>query len=127
MFDKRVQIRSYAIATAGIAIAAILLIASARAQDADAKTAPAKQEPEEVRTVFLKNITELHDLNEISTDLRNVLNRAKIYAVASQNAITIRATAGDMLEAQKLLADIDRPKKVYRVRIRFQGSEIRRG
>jgi type II secretory pathway component GspD/PulD (secretin) len=123
MFDLRIQVRSYAIATAGLAIAAILLVASACAQDADAKSAPTKQEPEEVRTIFLKNITEQHDLNDLTTDLRNVLNRAKIYAVASQNAITIRATAEDMLEAQKLLADIDRPKKVYRVTFTIAESD----
>lgn len=115
MVNKGTKIRTYAIAAASLAIATMLLATSARAQDADAKTAPAKQEPEEVRTVFLKNITEQHDLNDITTDLRNVLNRAKIYGVASQNAITIRATAEDMLEAQKLIADIDRPKKVYHV------------
>jgi len=123
MFDKRIHIRTYAIATARLVIAALFLVASARAQDADAKTTPAKQEPEEVRTVFLKNITEQHDLNDVTTDLRNVLNRAKIYAVASQNAITVRATAEDMLEAQKLIADIDRPKKVYRVTFTITESD----
>ena len=50
------------------------------------------------------------------TALRNTLTPdAKIYLVANQNAILIRATAGDLAVAQKILNEIDRPKKNYRL------------
>ncbi len=110
----------------GLAIAAIFLITAARAQESDPKLANLKQErqePEHTQTFFLRNITERNDLNDITTDLRNVLYRAKIYGVASQNAITIHATAEDLEAAQKLLAEIDRPKKTYRITFAITESD----
>ncbi len=76
---------------------------------------PPPPAPETVQTIFLTNASQQNDLNDIQTDLRNVLPRARIYGVASQNAITLRATAEDLETAQKLIADLDRPKKVYRL------------
>jgi type II secretory pathway component GspD/PulD (secretin) len=48
--------------------------------------------------------------------LRNMLPpNDKIYLVANQNAIFVRATPEDIVFAQKLIADLDRPKKNYRL------------
>lgn len=111
----RANARSFILVLAALAIATTLLVPCAPAQDPDAKSAAPRPETEQVQTFFLKNVTERNDFNDIATDLRNVLNRAKIYGVASDNAITMRATAEDLQTAQKLLTDLDRPKKVYRV------------
>ena len=72
-------------------------------------------EPGQVQTFFLKNVTTPNDLNDIQTDLRNVLSRARIYGIVSENAITLRGTPEDLATAQKLIAELDRPKKIYRV------------
>jgi type II secretory pathway component GspD/PulD (secretin) len=115
MTTHRVKIRNLVLACAGLAIAALLLLPHAPAQETEARNSSAKQDTDQTQTFFLKNITERNDLNDIMTDLRNVINRAKIYSVASQNAITMHASAEDLQAAQKLIAEIDRPKKVYRI------------
>ncbi len=83
-------------------------------QPCEAKPA-APTAPETVQTFFLNNASEQNDLNDIQTDLRNVLHRAMIYGVLSQNAITVRATPEDLETARKLVADLDRPRKLYRL------------
>jgi type II secretory pathway component GspD/PulD (secretin) len=68
------------------------------------------------RTIYLNNVSQQNDANEDVTALRNLLPpNDKIYLVASQNAILIRATPEDIALVQKLLNDLDRPKKSYRL------------
>jgi type II secretory pathway component GspD/PulD (secretin) len=71
--------------------------------------------PETIRTIFLTNATEQGDFNDIQTDLRNALPKAKIFGVQAQDAITIRATAEDMETAQKIISDLDQARKLYRL------------
>jgi len=54
-------------------------------------------------------------MNDLVNDLRNMLPMAKIYRVESANAISMRASAEDFATAEKILADIDRPRKTYRL------------
>jgi type II secretory pathway component GspD/PulD (secretin) len=68
------------------------------------------------RTFYLNNVNQPSDANEIVTALRNLLPPdVKTYLVISQNAIVVRATPEDIALAQKLLTDLDRPKKSYRL------------
>jgi type II secretory pathway component GspD/PulD (secretin) len=68
------------------------------------------------QTIYLKNINQQNDANEIVTAVRNTLPPdAKIYLVANQNAILVRATAGEIVLAQKIINDLDHPKKNYRL------------
>jgi len=85
---------------------------AAGTQPGEARPAPP---PETTQTFFVNNATQQNDLNDISTDVRNVLPRARIFPVQSQNAITVRATEEDLATAQKLIADLDRPRKLYRL------------
>lgn len=71
--------------------------------------------PQSVETFFLANASEQNQLNDIQTDMRNILPRARIYGVASQVAITVEGSAEDLETARKLIADLDRPRKVYRL------------
>lgn len=75
---------------------------------------PPKPQPV-VQTFSLKNATSANDLNDVQTDLRNVLSRARIYGVATDNAITVSGTQEDVAIAQRLIAELDQPKKIYRV------------
>ncbi len=119
-------IRGSGVSPAAIAVACMVAFSAAgiRAQtgadDAksnDVKVAamPASTVPETVRTFFLTNASGQTDFNDIQTDLRNVIPKAKIYGIQTQDAITIRATAEDMETAQQLIADLDQPRKVYRL------------
>lgn len=68
------------------------------------------------RTFYLNNTVQQSEANEILTAIRNILPpETKIYLVASENAIVIRASAEDFTLIQKLLNDLDRPRKTYRL------------
>jgi general secretion pathway protein D len=70
----------------------------------------------ETRTFYLKNASQQADANEVVTALRNVLPaEAKVYLVASQDAIVMRTTPDWLTLAQKLLNDLDLPRKTYRL------------
>ena len=104
---------------AGIALALMLFAPGAGAQTppADCKAAETKPiPPEAYQTFFLTNITQISDLVDIQADLRNKLSpRTKVYAVPSQNAISMRGTPDDIQLAQKMISELDRPKKTYRL------------
>ncbi len=63
-----------------------------------------------VQTFYLTNAWQQNDLNDVQTALRNVLPNAKVYGVASQNAIVMRATPDELLLAEKLIDDLDKPR-----------------
>ena len=111
---------------ATIALAAIALAVAILAPRADAQTKPedarpseakpaAPPAPETVQTFFLTNASEQNDLNDIQTDLRNVLPRVSIFVDQAQDAITVRGTPETLETAQKIIADLDRPRKLYRL------------
>ncbi len=63
-----------------------------------------------VQTFYLTNAWQQNDLNDVQTALRNVLPAAKVYGVASQNAIVMRATPDELMLAQKLVNDLDKAR-----------------
>jgi general secretion pathway protein D len=63
-----------------------------------------------VQTFYLANAWQQNDLNDVQTALRNVLPNAKVYGVQSQNAIVMRGTPDELLLAQKLIGDLDKPR-----------------
>jgi len=97
--------------------------AVARAQTADIKAADVKPDTETYQTLYLTNLTQQNDLNDIQTDLRNMLPKAHLFGMPSQNAISIRATPEDIQIAQNILADLDRGKKLYRLTFTINESD----
>ncbi len=67
-------------------------------------------EEQAVQTFYLTNAWQQNDLNDVQTALRNVLPNAKVYGVASQNAIVMRATPDELLLAEKLINDLDKAR-----------------
>jgi general secretion pathway protein D len=63
-----------------------------------------------VQTFYLSNAWQQNDLTDVQTAIRNVLPSAKVYAVASQNAIVMRATPDELLLAEKLINDLDKAR-----------------
>ncbi len=69
-----------------------------------------------VKTFYLKNIGPPNDANEILTALRNILPPdVKLYLLPSQNAIVLRGPAEAETLVQKLINELDRPKKSFRL------------
>jgi general secretion pathway protein D len=88
-----------------------------------------------VQTFYLSNTSTANDATEVLTAIRNLLDPSvKIFLVATQNAIVMRATPDQLLLAQKLLNDLDRAKpevvvdvavlEVNRDRIRNLGIQL---
>jgi type II secretory pathway component GspD/PulD (secretin) len=98
--------------TVGITLATACLGITAVAQTQPAGT---QAGPEIYQTLYLTNLTQENDANELVTDLRNMLTKAKIYYVPSQSAMSIRGSAEDIALAQKILSDLDKTKKIYRL------------
>ena len=65
---------------------------------------------EAVQTFYLTNAWQQNDLNDMQTAIRNVLPNVHAYGVASQNAIVVRGTPDELLLAQKLIDDLDKPR-----------------
>src|SRR6201999_1627792 len=65
---------------------------------------------EAVQTFYLTNVAQQADFTDLQTALRNMFQTAKIYGVASQNAIIMRGTPDELLLAQKLISDLDKAK-----------------
>jgi type II secretory pathway component GspD/PulD (secretin) len=83
---------------------------------AGAKRAEPHAGPEQVQTFYLSSVTQANDAVEIVAGLRNMLDPGvKIFLVQSENALTVRATAEQMALAEKLLKELDRPKKTFRL------------
>jgi type II secretory pathway component GspD/PulD (secretin) len=100
---------------------ATVLMLTFHVRSAGAQTQQAENEPAEkpdlgsYQTLSLANVTESKEGYDIVTDLRNMLPRAKIYYVESENVISMRGTPEDFQLAQKLLSEIDKPRRAYRL------------
>jgi type II secretory pathway component GspD/PulD (secretin) len=69
-----------------------------------------------VQTFYLANSSQQNDGEEVTVAVRNLLSPdTKIYYVANQNALLVRATPDQLVLAQKIINDLDRPKKAYRL------------
>lgn len=71
--------------------------------------------PASYQAFYLKNATNRNTANDISTAMRNLLPGAKIYYADTENALLVSGSAEELAQAQKMLADLDKPQKVYRV------------
>jgi len=84
-----------------------------------------------MKTFYLKNVSSASELQEAANTLKGILDVTRIQMIPKQNALIIRATTDQLVLAQKLLSDIDKPKpevvidiavlQVSRARIRTLG------
>jgi hypothetical protein len=101
-----------------LAIAGYPISALTQTQDAGAKT-----RPEIYQTLYLTNVTPPHDAEDLEQVLRNNLSKARLMYVPSQNAISILASAEDIALAQKILSDLDKTRKIYRLTYTLKESD----
>jgi type II secretory pathway component GspD/PulD (secretin) len=68
------------------------------------------------QTFYLTNVSAQNDANEVTLAVRNLLPpEAKVFLVGNQNAIAVRGTPDQVALAQKIISDLDRPRKTYRL------------
>ena len=61
-------------------------------------------------TFYLHNAATPADLQQAATALKNILDISRVQATPEQRSLTLRGTPDQMVLAQKLLLDIDKPK-----------------
>jgi general secretion pathway protein D len=98
---------------------------------------PAKRKEMEqnvIRTFYLRNITTPNELQDAGNMVRQILDVARVQLLPTQDAMIVRGTPDQMLLAEKLLADFDKPKaeviinivvmQVSRDRLRSLGTTL---
>jgi type II secretory pathway component GspD/PulD (secretin) len=103
-----------------LAVASIGASASAQATaPTEVQKAPAvaRSNPEFVqKTFYLTNVSQQNEGNEIVNAVRNLIDpQARVFFVPNQNALVVSTTPDQLAVAQKLISDLDRPKKTYRL------------
>src|ERR1700693_552246 len=63
-----------------------------------------------MKTFYLRNVSNAAELQEAATTLKSILDVTRIQIIPKQNAMILRGTTDQMVLAQKLLTDIDKPK-----------------
>jgi type II secretory pathway component GspD/PulD (secretin) len=106
---------------AGLALTTALTLAAAAQTPETPKTpepTPAKQpqQPTITRVFPLKNVTQAQDANEMMVVLRTVSDpHDRIILMPTQNAIVMDAPADHIANAEKVINELDKPKKTYRL------------
>jgi len=104
--------RSSRLVLAG-ALAVALTATGAHAQD-ETPTAKPIVNPTEV--FYLSNISTPTEATELVTAVRNLLDpRDKIFLVQAENALFVQTTPDHLALAKKIIDDLDRPRRTYRL------------
>ena len=122
-FASKYPVATLALALSSIAYAQTAPAAAKPAADtaaakpnADAASTRPNADTFPERTYYLTNTSQQNNANEIVTALRNALPPYdRIFLVYNQNAIVARVSADDDALVRKLLKDLDRPQKNYRL------------
>jgi general secretion pathway protein D len=61
-------------------------------------------------TFYLKNVATPTELQDAANTVKGILDVARIQLIPNQNAMVVRGTADQLVLAEKLLDDIDKPK-----------------
>src|SRR5450756_1213542 len=113
-----------------LTVAVVLTAAGGLAQDAPKSdmaevskvTVRGPQMP--VQTFFLSNAAGPNDGNELLTAIRLMIPpETKIYLSPNQNAISVSGSPEAIAAAQKLITELDRPKKTYRLTFTITESD----
>jgi len=67
-------------------------------------------EDQVMKVIYLKNISTPQELQELATDVRTICDIRKLFTWTGQMAVLIRAEADRVALAEKLIADMDKPK-----------------
>ena len=77
-----------------------------------------------VKMFYLINVTTVQELQEIATAVRSVTEIRRLFTYNAQMAILVRGTADQVLLAEKLIQDLDKPKRRSGDRRHRDGGEL---
>jgi general secretion pathway protein D len=91
-------------------------------------------EPNVMKTFYLRNVASPGELQQAAATLKGILDINRVQITPEHRAITVRGTPDQMILAEKLLGDIDKPKaevmidvavmQVSRDRLRTFGTNV---
>src|SRR6185436_190657 len=67
-------------------------------------------EDQVVKVFYLKNVSTAQELQEIATDVRSICDIRRLFTYNGQMALIVRAEADRVALAEKVIADLDKPK-----------------
>jgi general secretion pathway protein D len=70
-----------------------------------------------MKTFYLRNVSTPSDLQEVVSTLKGIMDISRIQVNAAHNSITMRGTLDQMVVAEKVLSDLDKPKSEVMVDI----------
>jgi type II secretory pathway component GspD/PulD (secretin) len=119
---------------AGVGVMAVLALAGpnmrAQAQDlpksdkAEMSKVQIRGQLMPVQTIFLANASQPNDANELLNGIRQMLpSDVRLYVTPGQNSISVSGTPEEIAAAQKLIGELDRPKKSYRLTFTITESD----
>jgi type II secretory pathway component GspD/PulD (secretin) len=98
------------------AAVAVMMATAVWAQDAAPQPHKRPEDDRAMKIYTLKNATQTNDANEILVALRNIMDPStKIFLVASRNEIVVRASDADLALAQRIIDELDRPHRSWRL------------
>ncbi len=108
-----------------IIVLCAILFGACVVQTAKAQTPPQNSNDRQLvyKTLYLNNLTQQNDANEVISALRNMMPSAKLYYVPSQSAMTLRAYPEDLKLAEQIIAELDKTKKLYRLTYTLTDSD----
>jgi general secretion pathway protein D len=77
---------------------------------ADTSSKRKELEQNVMKTFYLRNITTANELQEAANMVRQILDVSRVQLMQAQDALILRGTPDQMVLAEKLLADYDKPK-----------------
>jgi general secretion pathway protein D len=87
-----------------------------------------------MKAFYLKNVASQSELQEAANTVKGILDITRMQLIPSQNAVILRGTTAQMVLAEKLFSDLDKPKpevvidiavmQVNRSRLRTMGSNL---
>jgi general secretion pathway protein D len=87
-----------------------------------------------MKTFYLKNVSSPTELQEAANTVKGMLDVSRVQLVPAQSAIILRGTQAQMILAEKLFSDIDKPKsevvidiavmEISRDRLRTLGTNV---
>src|SRR3974390_512393 len=70
-----------------------------------------------MKTFYMRNVATAADLQEAANTLKGILDITRVQLIPTQNAMILRGTPDQMVLAEKLLEDIDKPKSEVEIDI----------
>lgn len=118
------RIGKRALTTLALVLLPLGLAASAQDKPAENSCMAARNSSTETKTFFLTNVSQYDDANAIMTAIRNVVcPDDKIFLVGSNNAIVVSAPTDQLAIVQRLVNDLDKPSKTYRLTYTITDSD----